>query len=1030
MKLKLTLSLIFALTINIAFAQLQYESKTFVGKDVSGLINGQASVATFNKPTGICVDKNGNFYVADIINHTIRKITPDGTVSTLAGSGSSGYKDGNGTDAKFSSPIDLCVDKDLNVYVCDRYNYRIRKITPNGTVSTLAGSGSASLVAGQGTNAAFSDPYGIACDAAGNVFVADNRAHKIAKITASGLVTIVYGTGNAQSVDGNGLSASFNQPTGLWFDASGNLFVAEYKSNKIRKITTNGNVTTIAGNGDNATKDATGLSSSFRGPIKITGDAAGNLFVTEYSGNVVRKISSGNQVTTIVGSGNSSNKEGIEKEAGFNVPFGVVTDAAGDIFVSDQNNNKIRKIKIAPPPAPPVPNYLDFPASVCMGSTLNYEPSVSGSQAGFRMFVDSVVISSPKAICKNDSNVFVVNANDSIYRLDFAGNVKQIYEPMYSGINAIAADNNNKMYVLANDFNNSSIKNIYKLRSDGFPDFAFGTGSTMSGALSAVSAIALGNDGKLYVADSLYGGTLLTVDTLTAEVTPLPQPGNLSYSLYKPQAIRFDKEGRLLVADAGNHRIAHYNPTDHNFYDTLEGIDSLGLAIQSFDVDNTGNYYVSANANPSSLSYVTAVNNPEGISYSFTNFADAGFNANNCVGILHTLSNKNIQYIWVADNSSNAIKLLSVGSFSITPSLPKGLDFDFTKGKIVGTPLESAPAQTYTVKTTNQLGTTTTQLNFAVEMPGGVNTASGNNSSKIVNQTDGMSVRFFEANNCAKMIDIEDKKGGTSPGNVQVTQTVYPTLASFSSGNFVGRKTDINAQNPNAPSRLKLYFTYSDIANFNSSNGTDTDLTNDTIAGTMQVGVLQLHTNDKGIKEQIKHNPVTATWVSKDKNWVVDFEVSKFSSFYMSESTAIDAFDCSSSSTEVKSINDKAYVWNGKYLSESGIYMDTIANANGCDSIMTLELTLLQTSLVNANTLTQDSRIYPNPTSDLLFVESKDIQSDLGDVTIVNLLGSVLYQQKQTTARTVINVSTLPKGSYFLKIQTDKKLTTHKFIVN
>ena len=231
----------------------------------SGYTDGTGTSAKFYNPTGVAVDGAGNVYVADLSNHRIRKITTSGVVSTLAGSGTSGYTDGTGTSAKFSYPTGVAVDGAGNVYVADLFNHRIRKITTSGVVSTLAGSASG-YADGTGTSAQFSYPTGVAVDGAGNVYVADYNNHRIRKITTSGVVSTLAGSGTPGYTDGTGTSAKFSSPTGVAVDGAGNVYVADYNNHRIRKITTSGVVSTLAGSGKAGYTDGTGTSAKFYYP--------------------------------------------------------------------------------------------------------------------------------------------------------------------------------------------------------------------------------------------------------------------------------------------------------------------------------------------------------------------------------------------------------------------------------------------------------------------------------------------------------------------------------------------------------------------------------------------------------------------------------------------------------------------------------------------------------------------------------------------------------------------------------------------
>lgn len=202
----------------------------------SGNINGPGSSATFNGPAGVAVDAAGNLYVADTGNGLIRKITSAGVVTTLAGNGNLlSSTDGVGTAASFFYPQSVAVDPSGNVYVADHTS--IRKISPAGVVTTLAGSNTAGATNGTGASATFNEPYGVALDAAGNLYVADTYNNLIRKITAAGVVTTLAGSGVAGGADGAGSVASFNHPFGITVDAGGNIYVADTNNNIIRKIT-------------------------------------------------------------------------------------------------------------------------------------------------------------------------------------------------------------------------------------------------------------------------------------------------------------------------------------------------------------------------------------------------------------------------------------------------------------------------------------------------------------------------------------------------------------------------------------------------------------------------------------------------------------------------------------------------------------------------------------------------------------------------------------------------------------------------
>jgi hypothetical protein len=272
---------------------------------VPGSANGMDTLASFNKPFGVAVDASGNVYVADAGNNVIRSITPAGLVSTFAGTGVSGAS--NVPDSvSFNSPLSVAVDATGNVYVADYGNDLIRKITPAGITTTLAGSGSAGSDDGTGTAATFDLPESIAIDAAGNLYVADNGNNLIRKITPAGVVTTFAGSGTAGSANGTGTAASFNSPFGIAVDAAGNVYVADSGNNLIRKITPAGAVSTLAGSGSKGTLNATGASASFNTPSGIAVDTQGNVYVADENNNLIRQITPAGVVTTLASRNNKT----------------------------------------------------------------------------------------------------------------------------------------------------------------------------------------------------------------------------------------------------------------------------------------------------------------------------------------------------------------------------------------------------------------------------------------------------------------------------------------------------------------------------------------------------------------------------------------------------------------------------------------------------------------------------------------------------------------------------------------------------
>jgi len=334
---------------SLYFGTLAGTAGSFGSTDATG------SAARFSSPYGVAVDTAGNVYVADSNNYTIRKVTSAGAVTTLAGTaGNVGSSlDGTGAAARFQRLTNLiAVDTAGNVYAADYTS--IRKVTSAGIVSTLAGAAyTTGSTDATGSAARFNEPTGVAVDSAGNVFVADNFNHTIRKVTSAGVVTTLAGTaGSTGSTDGTGSAARFNRPYGIAVDTAGNLFVTDMKNYTIRKVTSAGVVTTFAGTaGSIGSTDGTGAAARFTYPAGIAVDTAGNVYVADSNNNTIRKVTSAGVVTTESGlASNIGSNNGLGSAAKFYAPRGVSVDTAGNVFVADTGNHTIRNT-IASAPA-------------------------------------------------------------------------------------------------------------------------------------------------------------------------------------------------------------------------------------------------------------------------------------------------------------------------------------------------------------------------------------------------------------------------------------------------------------------------------------------------------------------------------------------------------------------------------------------------------------------------------------------------------------------------------------------------------
>ncbi len=498
-----------------------------------GTADGTGSVARFWIPLGVATDSAGNVYVAELGNNTIRKITPAGAVTTLAGLRGQGFADGTGSAARFNNLKGVATDSGGNVYVadCDR----IRKITPAGVVTTLAGGGSGD---GTGSAAGFGCAFGVATDSGGNVYVADFLGNTIRKITPAGVVTTLAGSGSAGSADGTGSAASFNLPRGVATDSAGNVYVGDSGNNKIRKITPTGVVTTLVGAG------------VFYGPSGVSTDSGGNVYVADTNNQTIRKVTPSGVVTTLAGSvlviGSA---DGSGSAARFFNPQSVAVDGSGNAYVADTDNDTIRKIT----PAGAVTTLAGV-AGVRVLPENYLSADGSGSAARFNR---------PFGVGTDSSrNVYVADTfNHTIRKITPTGVVTTL-----AGFPLLAG------------------------HADGtgsFAHFAYPMGVATDGA------------GNVYVADS-SNATIRkitpagVVTTLAGSATDPPGSADGTGSAARfgtPLGVATDSAGNIYVADAGNDSIRKITPA--GVVTTLfTSVTNLIQGPQGLAIDSSGNIYV------------------------------------------------------------------------------------------------------------------------------------------------------------------------------------------------------------------------------------------------------------------------------------------------------------------------------------------------------------------------------------------------------------------------------------------------------
>ncbi|WP_460945226.1 NHL repeat-containing protein [Spirosoma daeguense] len=566
----------FLILLRIATAVWAQNISTVAG---NGSENVPAISAQISTPNSVAVDANGNLYIADRSNNRIRKVTPEGIVTTVAGTGIAGYSGDGGpaTSAQLFYPFGVAVDWGGNLYIADTYNSRIRKVTPDGIITTVAGS-SISGYGGDGnlaTLARLNQPYGVAVDGLGNIYIADTGNHRLRRVNTSGLIHTIVGNGTAGDNTGGGVPGmtQLNGPQGVALDGSGNIYIADTGNHRVRKVQNSfSSIINLAGTGTLGYSGDGGPAASahlYR-PTGVTADANGNVYIADSNNQRIRKVNTGFVITTVAGTGMAgySGDNGNATSAQLNLPSGVALDSNGSFYIADQTNSRIRKV-----------NAMGTITTVA-GTGINGSGGYSGDGGPA---IAAQLYSPFSAALDGSGNLYIADSGNSRVRkvsssgvittiagtgsFGFSGDGGLATAAQLNGVYGTTVDGSGNLYIA--DANNHRIR---KVSTTGVITTVAGAGSVgyngdgilaTSAQLNYPSSVAVDGAGTLYIADR-FNHRVRKVST-TGIITTVVGTGISGFSgdfgdatsarLSSPYSVAIDGSGNLYIADQYNHRI-------------------------------------------------------------------------------------------------------------------------------------------------------------------------------------------------------------------------------------------------------------------------------------------------------------------------------------------------------------------------------------------------------------------------------------------------------------------------------------------
>ncbi|WP_026260880.1 NHL repeat-containing protein [Spirosoma luteum] len=734
---------------------------------------GAATAATLANPAGIALDGSGNLYIADSQNHRIRKVATNGIITTVAGTGTAGYG-GDGaaaTAASLNNPVGVTVDGTGNLYIADALNHRIRKVASSGIITTVAGTGTAGF-SGDGaaaTAATLNAPAGVTVDASGNLYIADASNHRIRKVSASGIISTVAGNGTA-GYNEDGVAAnttSLNNPAGLAVDGGGNLYIADQSNHRIRKVSTLGIITTVAGNGIGVYSGDGGMATmtSLYSPGGVTIDGTGNVFIADALNHRIRKVATNGIITTVAGNGtvNYGGDGGPATAASLYNPVGVAFDGTGNFYIADQQNQRIRKVATsgvittvagnglftfggdggvatAANLANPSGVAVDGLGNLYIADALNHRirkvatngiiTTVAGTGSygfsGDGGAATAASLNNPVGVTVDGvGNLYIADAlNHRIRKVatngiitTVAGNGTNSYSgdgglATAAGFNytaSVVVDGSGNLYIA--DQGNHRIR---KVAANGIVSTVAGTGTAGYGgdgglataaSLANPASVVVDGNGNLYIAD--YGNNLIRKVATSGIITTVAGTGSHGFGgdgglatdaiLDNPFSVAVDGVGNLYISDSDNQRVrkvtvpsvtikptnslavcsggpfsvtavaAGFNPTTYTWSSQPAGFSATGSnpAFTAPIVNNPATYTLTVTATDGSVSQVASVTLTINPTLNLTIMASPGTTVSNGQAVTLTAAGATT-YSWSTGATTASVVVNTAGVYSVT----------------------------------------------------------------------------------------------------------------------------------------------------------------------------------------------------------------------------------------------------------------------------------------------------------------------------------------------------------------------------